>query len=166
MFTWNIIRRQIIKPIFIIEASDFLDPVKNAINEIDPGHGLTCNCKGTEQLRTHYKINEKYQKKYSDIFSLALSVSRKHVKNTRNSIHKIMWLLSLYSPKASIYSKWKLLFLECFYSVKHMYLSWKKYNIMKLEFSIFVYFIMFTKDLRIYFIFLPILLYIRYVHVN
>lgn len=42
----------------------------------------------------------------------------------------------------------------------------KKYNIMKLEFSIFVYFIMFTKDLRIYFIFLPILLYIRYVHVN
>lgn len=105
-------------------------------------------------------------KKYSDIFSLALSVSRKHVKNTRNSIHKIMWLLSLYSPKASIYSKWKLLFPECFYSVKYMYLSWKKYNIMKLEFSIFVYFIMFTKDLRIYFIFLPILLYIRYVHVN
>lgn len=42
----------------------------------------------------------------------------------------------------------------------------KKYNITKLEFSIFVYFIMFTKDLRIYFIFLPILLYIRYVHVN
>ena len=37
---------------------------------------------------------------------------------------------------------------------------------MKLEFSIFIYFIMFTKDLRIYFIFLPILLYIRYVHVN
>ena len=105
-------------------------------------------------------------KKYSDIFSLALSVSRKHVKNTRNSIHKIMWLLSLYSPKTSIYSKWKLLFPECFYSVKYMYLSWKKYNIMKLEFSIFVYFIMFTKDLRIYFIFLPILLYIRYVHVN
>ena len=29
-----------------------------------------------------------------------------------------------------------------------------------------IYFIMFTKDLRIYFIFLPILLYIRYVHVN
>lgn len=105
-------------------------------------------------------------KKYSDIFSLALSVSRKHVKNTRNSIHKIMWLLSLYSPKASIYSKWKLLFPECFYSVKCMYLSWKKCNIMKLKFSIFVYFIMFTKDLRIYFIFLPILLYIRYVHVN
>lgn len=105
-------------------------------------------------------------KKYSDIFSLPLSVSQKHVKNTRNSIHKIMWLLSLYFPKASIYSKWKLLFPECFYSVKYMYLSWKKYNIMKLEFSIFVYFIMFTKDLRIYFIFLPILLYIRYVHVN
>ena len=83
-----------------------------------------------------------------DIFSLALSVSWKHVKNTRNSIHKIMWLLSLYSPKVSIYSKWKLLFPECFYSVKYMYLSWKKYNIMKLEFSIFVYFIMFTKDLR------------------
>ena len=77
-----------------------------------------------------------------------------------------MWLLSLYSPKASIYSKWKPLFPERFYSVKYMYLSWKKYNIMKLEFSIFVYFIMFTKDLRIYFIFLPILLYIRYVHVN
>lgn len=90
----------------------------------------------------------------------------KACKNTRNSIHKIMWLLSLYSPKASIYSKWKLLFPECFYSVKYMYLSWKKYNIMKLEFSIFVCFIMFTKDLRIYFIFLPILLYIRYVHVN
>ena len=90
----------------------------------------------------------------------------KACKKTRNSIHKIMWLLSLYSPKASIYSKWKLLFPECFYSVKYMYLSWKKYNIMKLEFSIFVYFIMFTKDLRIYFIFLPILLYIRYVHVN
>lgn len=53
-----------------------------------------------------------------------------------------------------------------FYSVKYMYLSRKKYNIMKLKFSIFVYFIMFTKDLRIYFIFLPILLYIRYVHVN
>ena len=77
-----------------------------------------------------------------------------------------MWLLSLYFPKASIYSKWKLLFPECFYSVKYMYLSRKKYNIMKLKFSIFVYFIMFTKDLRIYFIFLPILLYIRYVHVN
>ena len=52
-----------------IEASDFLDPVKNAINEIDPGHGLTCNCKGTEQLRTHYKINEKYQKN-TPIYSL------------------------------------------------------------------------------------------------
>ena len=67
---------------------------------------------------------------------------------------------------AVIFSKWKLLFPECFYSVKYMYLSWKKYNIMKLEFSIFVYFIMFTKDLRIYFIFLSVLLYIRYVHVN
>ena len=77
-----------------------------------------------------------------------------------------MWLLSLYSPKTSIYSKWKLLFPECFYSVKYMYLSWKKYNIMKLEFSIFVYFIIFTKDLRIYFIFLSVLLYIRYIHVN
>ena len=65
-----------------------------------------------------------------------------------------------------IFPKWKLLFPECFYSVKYMYLSRKKYNIMKLKFSIFVYFIMFTKDLRIYFIFLPILLYIRYVHVN
>lgn len=78
-----------------------------------------------------------------------------------------MWLLSLYSPKASIYSKWKLLFPECFYSDEiHVSLAEKKYNIMKLKFSIFVYFIMFTKDLRIYFIFLPILLYIRYVHVN
>ena len=51
------------------QASDFFDPVKNAINEIDPGHGLTCNCKGTEQLRTHYKINEKYQKN-TPIYSL------------------------------------------------------------------------------------------------
>lgn len=114
----------------------------------------------------HIIKSMRISKKYSDIFSLALSISRKHIKNTRNSIHKIMWLLSLYSPKASIYSKWKLLFPECFYSVKYMYLSRKKYNIMKLKFSIFVYFIMFTKDLRIYFIFLPILLYIRYVHVN
>jgi hypothetical protein len=37
---------------------------------------------------------------------------------------------------------------------------------MKLEFSIFVYFIIFTKDLHISFIFLPFLLYIRYVHVK
>ena len=56
-----------------------------------------------------------------------------------------MWQLSLYFPKTPIYSKWKLLFSEYFYDVKCIYLSVKKYNIMKLEISIFVYFIMFTK---------------------
>ena len=77
-----------------------------------------------------------------------------------------MWQLSLYFPKTPIYSKWKLLFSECFYDVKCIYLLARKYNIVKLKISIFVYFIMFTKYLRISFIFLPILLYIRYVHVK
>lgn len=47
--------------------------------------------------------------------------------------------------KTPIYSKWKLLFSECFYDVKCIYLLARKYNIMKLKISIFVYFIMFTK---------------------
>ena len=42
----------------------------------------------------------------------------------------------------------------------------KKYNILKLSLSIFVYFNMFTKHLCIFFIFLPILLRNRYVCVN